>query len=57
MLNMEQTHQQLLALDKQKEKLYTQGRYEQALNICLQMSRLDPESPDPWGNAAVLCNY
>jgi hypothetical protein len=50
-------HQQLLVLYKRMAMLYEQGSYQEAVAICMEMSRLDPESADPWGNAAAICLF
>jgi hypothetical protein len=39
------------------DALHAQGRYEAALNICLQIAHDHPEIADAWGNAAVNCIY
>jgi tetratricopeptide (TPR) repeat protein len=45
------------AAAKRVNAFHTQGRYQEALEICLQITRDYPEIADAWGNAAVNCIY
>jgi tetratricopeptide (TPR) repeat protein len=42
---------------KRIEQLHAQGRYQESLDICLQITRSHPHIAQLWGDAAVNCLY
>jgi hypothetical protein len=43
------------AAQKRAAELYAQGRYQEALDVCLQAARAHPRIPDIWTQAAFNC--
>ncbi|MDR2990641.1 MAG: tetratricopeptide repeat protein [Burkholderiaceae bacterium] len=54
-LNKSEVQLPLSTAGQRIKALYEQGRYQESLDICLQITHVHPEIADAWGNAAVNC--
>jgi tetratricopeptide (TPR) repeat protein len=53
--NPPETLLHLQALNQRAKALHAQGHYQEALEICLQATRIQPDIADAWGDAGVNC--
>jgi hypothetical protein len=50
---MNEVRQRMTAANKRKNIPFEQGRHQEALDVCLEITRIAPKSPYGWGDTAI----